>query len=396
MPSPNCRCSIKPVPGLLALVRRARARGLPCAIASAASRDLVHAGLSALGLAQEFSVVVTLEDVQRVKPAPDLYLEAARRLRIPPDRCLAIDDAPDGITAALTAGMTVLTVHGPDLAPIPLSCPAAEPLLMAYLRHRLPPAAHTALRDHLDSCVTCWQRWNRYRWDHAAGTALYEQVRAFLGRGFTPYLDSSRELAASWRHASPADDEQVRAFYQKETAYLYNLAIWEASGNRPRYVQYALPDLRQAEVTTIVDFGCGIGSDTIELRAHGFTVFPVDLPSPHADFASWRMRHAGQPSHITDPRDISTVPAADAVWVIDTLDHLPDLDQALGRLLQSACLVITENLHDRKAHGAQGFHHRRAATDVQAGFATYGLVTQDADSDYPLIFWRKAAPSRGP
>ena len=108
---------ITPIGSVATLLRAARRAGLPCAIASGASRLLVQPGLEALGLANEFAAVVTGEDAPRGKPAPDLYIEAARRLDVPPSRCLAIDDAPDGVSAARAAGMPVLTLTGGHLAP---------------------------------------------------------------------------------------------------------------------------------------------------------------------------------------------------------------------------------------------------------------------------------------
>jgi HAD superfamily hydrolase (TIGR01509 family) len=109
--------SITPVGCVVTLLRAARRAGLPCAIASGASRLLVQPGLEALGLTAEFAAVVSLEDAPRGKPAPDLYMEAARRLDVPPGRCLAVDDAPDGVTAALAAGMHVLTLADGQLVP---------------------------------------------------------------------------------------------------------------------------------------------------------------------------------------------------------------------------------------------------------------------------------------
>jgi beta-phosphoglucomutase-like phosphatase (HAD superfamily) len=102
---------------VVTLLRAARRAGLPCAIASGASRLLVQPGLEALGLSAEFAAVVAREDAPRGKPAPDLYTEAARRLDVPPGRCLAVDDAPDGVTAARAAGMHVLTLADGHLAP---------------------------------------------------------------------------------------------------------------------------------------------------------------------------------------------------------------------------------------------------------------------------------------
>ncbi|WP_329431251.1 HAD family phosphatase (plasmid) [Streptosporangium sp. NBC_01495] len=108
--------SITPIACVVWLLHAARRAGLPCAVASGASRLLVHPGLDALGLRREFAAVVTREDVTHGKPAPDLYLAAARRLDVAPQGCLAVDDAPEGITAARAAGMHVITVADGHLA----------------------------------------------------------------------------------------------------------------------------------------------------------------------------------------------------------------------------------------------------------------------------------------
>jgi beta-phosphoglucomutase-like phosphatase (HAD superfamily) len=109
--------SITPIACVVSLLHAARRAGLPCAVASGASRLLVHPGIEALGLRDEFAAVVVREDVRYGKPAPDLYLAAARRLDVPPERCLAVDDAPDGVTSAHAAGMRVITVVDGHLAP---------------------------------------------------------------------------------------------------------------------------------------------------------------------------------------------------------------------------------------------------------------------------------------
>ncbi|MFI6287628.1 HAD family hydrolase [Streptomyces sp. NPDC051018] len=103
----------------IGLLRRADALGLPRAVASAAAGVLIHPVIDRLGLGALLPVVVTAESVARGKPAPDSYLEAARLIGRAPARCLAVDDAPDGLTSALEAGMRVLAVRDGLLVPMP-------------------------------------------------------------------------------------------------------------------------------------------------------------------------------------------------------------------------------------------------------------------------------------
>jgi HAD superfamily hydrolase (TIGR01509 family) len=87
-----------------------RARGLPVAAASGSSPDVLRRILGATGLAPLLPVVVSAEEVARGKPAPDVFLEAARRLDVPPQACLVIEDARHGVEAAKRAFMPCVAV----------------------------------------------------------------------------------------------------------------------------------------------------------------------------------------------------------------------------------------------------------------------------------------------
>jgi HAD superfamily hydrolase (TIGR01509 family) len=96
------------VPGAVGAVRRLAAEGLRLAVASSSNRELIDAVLRRLDLGDVFDVTVSSEEVARGKPAPDVYLEAARRLGVGPARCVAVEDSASGIRAAHAAGMRVL------------------------------------------------------------------------------------------------------------------------------------------------------------------------------------------------------------------------------------------------------------------------------------------------
>ncbi len=94
------------LPGVLAAV--AALAGAPIAVATSATRDLARVRLAAAGV--EIDEVVTIEDVERGKPAPDPFVEAARRLGVDPADCIVCEDAPSGVAAARAAGCAVLAV----------------------------------------------------------------------------------------------------------------------------------------------------------------------------------------------------------------------------------------------------------------------------------------------
>jgi HAD superfamily hydrolase (TIGR01509 family) len=99
--------------GALELLDFLAARGLPAAVATSASRHAAELHLGRSGLRARLPVVVTRDDVAHGKPHPDLFLEAARAIRVPPGRCLAVEDSFNGIRAAYAAGMMAVMV--PDL-----------------------------------------------------------------------------------------------------------------------------------------------------------------------------------------------------------------------------------------------------------------------------------------
>lgn len=101
---------IDPLPGVRNWLERLARAGIPCGIGSSTEERNVRLGLQILGLEKSFQVAVTAEHVLRGKPAPDVFLEVARRLRVSPARCVVFEDAPAGVEAGRAAGMKVVGV----------------------------------------------------------------------------------------------------------------------------------------------------------------------------------------------------------------------------------------------------------------------------------------------
>jgi HAD superfamily hydrolase (TIGR01509 family) len=102
---------VEPRPGALELLERLLAAGMPVAVASNSQREFVERTLAGVGLLDgRFQAIVSAGDVEHPKPAPDIYLEACRRLDAQPGKCIALEDSPTGVTAAVAAGMYVIGV----------------------------------------------------------------------------------------------------------------------------------------------------------------------------------------------------------------------------------------------------------------------------------------------
>ena len=102
---------LAPQPGVRALIAACRQRGLPVAVASSSRHIWVDLKLAAIGLTGAFDLVLGGDDVTRGKPEPDIYLKAAAGLGLPPEQCIAIEDSPIGIAAAVAAGTRTIAVR---------------------------------------------------------------------------------------------------------------------------------------------------------------------------------------------------------------------------------------------------------------------------------------------
>ena len=104
------------IPGAVEAVRRVAAQW-PLAIASSSNPELIEVVVRVSGLADVFETAVSSQEVPRGKPAPDVYLEAARRLGVDAARCAAVEDSHNGIRSARAAGMRVVAVPNPHFPP---------------------------------------------------------------------------------------------------------------------------------------------------------------------------------------------------------------------------------------------------------------------------------------
>jgi len=112
------RTDLPLIDGAVDAVHRLAAE-FPLAVASSSNRPLIEAVLERAAIAERFAAIVSSEEVERGKPAPDVYIEAARRLGVEPARCAAVEDSSNGIRAAHAAGMRVLALPNAHYPPAP-------------------------------------------------------------------------------------------------------------------------------------------------------------------------------------------------------------------------------------------------------------------------------------
>lgn len=130
-------------PGVVELLDWLATQHIPHAVATSTRRDRAKAQLTRKGLYQRFATLVGGDEIAHGKPAPDIFIEAATRLRVRPDQCVVLEDSEPGVRAAIAAGIAPIMV--PDLHPPSAAVLATDTLVLSSL---LDVAAHLARLPH--------------------------------------------------------------------------------------------------------------------------------------------------------------------------------------------------------------------------------------------------------
>ncbi|MHB8670310.1 MAG: glycosyltransferase [Acidimicrobiales bacterium] len=195
-----------------------------------------------------------------------------------------------------------------------------------------------------------WQQLGPTFLDAWDGARDLEELRAYLGAAYdhTRLQDHEGEVA---REAAALGDEA--ALYRSSEAYLYDLTAFAMSATKSPY----LADLRRlvAPGASLLDYGCGIGSDGLRLLEGGYRVAFADFDNPSTRYLKWRLERRGHEASVYD-LDSDEVPGGfDAAYAFDVLEHVDDPFELLDRLERRAALVMVNLLeHEGQPVGA---HH---------------------------------------
>jgi HAD superfamily hydrolase (TIGR01509 family) len=102
--------NVEPIAEVVNVVEQYRGK-LPMAVATGGGREIVRSTLTQIGLIEAFEHIVSADDVTHGKPAPDIFVEAARRIAVKPEYCIVFEDADNGIIAARAAGMQAIDIR---------------------------------------------------------------------------------------------------------------------------------------------------------------------------------------------------------------------------------------------------------------------------------------------
>lgn len=104
------KAQMKPITGFLPLIKKLKRKNIKMAIATSSPKNQINLVLSNLEIKNYFQVVVSANDVKRLKPHPDLYLKTLKKLSEKPTECIALEDSESGVVSAKTAGLYVIAI----------------------------------------------------------------------------------------------------------------------------------------------------------------------------------------------------------------------------------------------------------------------------------------------
>lgn len=206
------------------------------------------------------------------------------------------------------------------------------------------PARFAGLRSRAKKLTSVWFHQQVSDAFHSAweGQEDLDELRAYLGDQF--------DITQLWSHRDAVEHEMETLgdealFYRSSRTYLYDLtafAMWDTKRPYRRVLKQVV-----APNASLLDYGCGIGTDGLRLLLDGFRVSFADYANPSTEYLRWRLARRGQDAPVYDLDD--QVPSGfDAAYSFDVIEHVPDPFGFLGELERRAAIVVVNLLEEEE------------------------------------------------
>lgn len=236
------------------------------------------------------------------------------------------------------------------------------------------------LRSHVDTCRACWRLVVDARWRVAEQSDEVRELREFLGGRFQEGVDPSWALADEWNSQPRNSQAAVEYFYRTTPWYVYNLVLWKASGQRPNYVARANALIQQHRITSVLDFGAGVGTDALQFAASGLRTAVVELNELAAEFLKWRARRRGLALRNLQLQGDEVREVYDLLWAVDVIEHLWNPRDTLQQYLSASRLLIYDSEYKGQSGGRQPFHFNHEEDALESAWRELGLEVDLAAS----------------
>ncbi len=185
---------------------------------------------------------------------------------------------------------------------------------------------------------------------------LVSEIQEYLGWDISRAVESlskgTRMLAEEWNNLNPQTPEEIIDFYKKADHYIFDLAAWHRTPERRNRTLASISLCKQEGITSVLDFGCGIGQDGILFAESGFRVTLSDLPCKTFDFARWRVKKKGLSIKLVNSSELEE--KYECILCFDVLEHIWDpreVIQYLKRHLSDrGILLVTVAFYHNEIH----------------------------------------------
>ena len=229
------------------------------------------------------------------------------------------------------------------------------------------------LRLHLDKCQNCWSKLVETRWALSRDTKPMQELREFLGDDFIDGVDASWKLVDDWHSQSRVSVEDVEEFYRSTSWYVYSLVLWEASGQRPDYADKMSDFLKRKNIRHILDFGAGVGNDTLKLARLVERVEAIEINEKCRDFLIHRTREMPE---VVVLEGSDAVRKGELLWAMDVVEHLPTPIETLSGLLESFDYFVFDCEQDQPSSGRHPFHFQHDQGKIDEDLNRIGFKRQ--------------------
>ena len=166
---------------------------------------------------------------------------------------------------------------------------------------------------------------------------IIEDLKEFRKNSEVDWNRANNKSAEEWNKINPKTEKQFERFYETSKHYIDSMAAYNATGKKLRLIEKIVKVIADlTDVRTVLDFGCGVGSDTMWLNAIGYKTTGMDLPSIALDFFRFRLKkHKMEDIEIIEVKKGFKIPKVDLILSLDTLEHVHDPFKTVKMLIDA-------------------------------------------------------------
>lgn len=200
---------------------------------------------------------------------------------------------------------------------------------------------------------------------------------------------SNEDAAKEWNDKKPNNESSFIKFYEESKHYTEAMATYNAMGKKLRLIEKICKIMKTIpSIKTVVDYGCGVGSDSLHLRDLGYKVIAMDVKGIALQFSKYRFNKYGvKDIKVVISTKSSKIPKADLILSLDTLEHVFDPYATLNLMFEAkpkAILLTTAfGVHDHENQGGIPMHTDHKVHKVERYIEEHGYKKQKLNMPFP-------------